>query len=210
MKALRKTGIAVLVIAGVMLTSGYSYGQGVGNLGALPSVFPGDPAVGGWFIGQYPVERDPNGPAWIKNLTNPNGGNIIAQPGQMFTVQESLIISGSLPWSDWHEQILTPGWDWAPPAVLLANGAVAPGLTISHTPGSPTSGGAIDFYFNSLPVGTKVDIRKQLQYLGGATGAPFDGIVRIAEYPTPEPAALGLMLLGSLALWRRRRHATGG
>ena len=85
-----------------------------------------------------------------------------------------------------------------------------PGLTISHTPPGPGTGGTIDFYFNSLPVGTKVDIRKQLQYVGGATGVPFDGIVRIAEFPTPEPGAIGLMALGSLSLWRRRRQAVQG
>ena len=206
MKANKTMAMAVLAAAGVLMTGGFGYAQGVGNVGALPNVFPANPAVGGWIIGQYGVVRDPNGPAWIKNLTNPNGGNIIAQPGQIFTLQESLFIAGTLPWSDWHEQILTPGWDWAPPAVFLANGSVAPGLTISHTPPGPGIGGTIDFYFSSLPPGTKVDIRKQLQYLGGATGAPFDGIVKIAEFPTPEPAAIALLALGSLVVRRRRRR----
>ena len=86
MRARKGIGVAVLAVAGVLMVSGYGYAQGVGNVGALPSVFPGNPAVGGWIIGQYGVVRDPNGPAWIKNLTNPNGGNIIAQPGQTFTL----------------------------------------------------------------------------------------------------------------------------
>lgn len=208
MKAQRIMGTAVLAAIGMLVAAGPIYAQGVGNLPALPNVFPADPDLGGWFIGQYGVVRDPNGGPWIKNLVSPTGGNVIAAPGQTFTLLESLIIAPNLPWSDWHEQILTPGWDWTGPAVLFANGSPAPGLTVVNTPGGPTSGGTIDFYFNSLPVGTKVDIRKQLTYVGGPTGVPFDGVVRIAEYPTPEPATLGLMALGGTALLRRRRGTT--
>ena len=62
MRARKGIGVAVLAVAGILMVSGYGYAQGVGNVGALPSVFPGNPAVGGWVIGQYGVVRDPNGP----------------------------------------------------------------------------------------------------------------------------------------------------
>lgn len=201
-----KRTMAVVCAGAVLLATGLVQAQGVGNLGALPSSILMDPNGTGWFIGTYGVIRDPNGPKWLKNLENHNGGPFVAPPGQTFTVQESLYIEGNLPWMDWHEEILTPGWEWAPPSVLFANGVPAPGLSISYIPGNTTQGGSIHFDFSSLAPGTKVDIRKQLQYVGGADGTAFFGTVQIAEYPTPEPASVGLLALGSLLALRRRRR----
>jgi len=206
MKPRKAIVTASVAVSACVLIATHGYAQGVGNLASLPVVFPADPSNTGWFIGQYGVSLDPNGPPWIKSLVNPNGGPMIVQPGQTFTLQESLFIAPSLPWKDWHEQILTPDWDWASPVAFLANGVPAPNLTISHTPPTGTSGGTLDFNFDPLPVGTKIDIRKQLKYIG-STGKPFDGVVRIAEYPTPEPATLGLLGLGG-AVMLRRRHRT--
>jgi hypothetical protein len=177
--------------------------QGVGNVAALPNSFhQNEPA--GWFIGTYGVIRDPDGPQWIKNLEGPQGGPFTAAPGQSFTLTESLYIEGNLPWMDWHEEILTPGWAWTDPVVFLANGLSAPGLTISPLPSS-----IINFDFDPLYPGTQITIRKQLEYIGGADGTPFVGTLRIAEYPTPEPASAALLGLGALpALWRRRNRSS--
>jgi MYXO-CTERM domain-containing protein len=151
------------------------------------------------------VVRDPNGPKWHKTLVgDPTGAPVIAQPGQIFSLSESLYIEGNLPWMDWHEEILTPGWDWVNPILFLANGVPASGLTVTNTPGSLTQGGTLGFDFDPLYPGTQINIRKQLQYNGPA-GMVFIGHISIDQYPTPEPATAGLLALGALPLLRRRR-----
>lgn len=180
-----------------LAAAGLSFAQGVGNLPALPTNFNASPAINGWSIGPVGVIRDPNGPAWIKTLEGPQGGPFVAAPGTTLNLMESLVIQGNLPWTDWHETILTPGWVWLNPNIL-ANSAVPSGLTINN------AGSTVDFYFDPLYPGTKVDIRKQLHYVGSADGTAFFGTIQIAEFPTPEPASLGLIALGSAAVLRRR------
>ncbi len=183
--------------------------QGVGNLPALPTSFP----INGnsWWVtdpagGPLPVVRDPNGPAWIKKFYDPNGA-IQPTPGQIFPVFEKLLIAPPLDWSDWHEQILTPGWDWGP-VVYMFEGQwqqqPPAGLVVINTPGTPTQGGTLDFYFNPLPPGTQLDIRKYLVYTG-PQGQTFP-YIEIAQYPTPEPASMGLLAAGAALTLRRRRH----
>ncbi len=194
-----------------LVASQVALAQGVGNLGSLPTQFPSPVPVVGWSVDSgnaanpwLPVQINPAGPQWIKTFSGPNGQPFTAVPGQTFTLQELLVIAPPLSWTDWHEQILTPGWDWVQPTVFLANFANPPGLTTVHTPGSMTTGGTLDFYFNPLAPGTLLDIRKTLQY-NGPPGAIFNGTLQIAQYPTPEPASLGLLALGGLAVARRRR-----
>lgn len=200
----RTTGIVTLVAMAVLAVAGSSYAQGVGNAAALPSLFYQGATSGGWSIGPYDVIRDPTGPAWLKELWGPNAAPVIAQPGQTFDLSETLIVGGNLPWLDWHEKIITPGWEWVTPTVFLANGNAPSGLSVAYTPSTATQGGEIDFYFDPLQPGTQVNIRKRLQYIG-VPGTVFTGGILIAEYPTPEPASLALLGLGSLALLRRRR-----
>ncbi|HOW69386.1 MAG TPA: PEP-CTERM sorting domain-containing protein [Phycisphaerae bacterium] len=204
MKSRKAVGIAGLLVVGVLATAGPSLGQGVGNVGALPSLFTQGATSGGWSIGPYDVVRDPTGPAWLKELWGPNAAPVVAQPGQTFSLSETLTVGGKLPWLDWHEKIITPGWEWVAPSVFLANGNPPSGLSVSYTPSTATQGGEIDFYFDPLQPGTQVNIRKQLQYVG-VPGTVFTGGILIAEYPTPEPASLALLGLGGLAFLRRRR-----
>ncbi|MCY2929707.1 MAG: PEP-CTERM sorting domain-containing protein [Planctomycetota bacterium] len=203
-----------IVIVLILLAAPGAFAQGVGNLGSLPNLFPGvGVPVTGWSIDSgnptypwIPVQLDPNGPAWGKILVgdmNIGGGVVYANPGDTFTVQELLEVSPTLPWTDWHESLLSPEWDWIAPTTLLANGLPAPGLTIATTPATLATGGTIDFTFNSLPPGTLVTIQKTLRYTG-LSGVPFASKVIVSEYPTPEPATLSLLALGALAILRRR------
>lgn len=197
--------VAIASLAAIPLVQA----QGVGNLAVLPHTFQQQTPGGGWTIGgaagPIGVVRDPNGPKWIKNLEGPQGGPFVAPPGSIHTVQELLQIEGNLPWLDWHEEIITPGWEWAQPIVFLANGAPPNNLQVSLLPGTPNHGGAVHFDFDPLFAGTQIIIRKQLQYVGGTDGTAFFGTVQIAQYPTPEPASAALLALGSLAVLRRRR-----
>ncbi len=197
----------VLVASLSLVLPQVSFAQGVGNLGSLPTNFA--QVGGGWNVGTpltpIPVVRDPNGPKWVKHFFDPNG-LLPVFPGQTFGVHESLIIAPNLPWSDWHEEILTKDWSWSPTIQISVNGGGPPtNLNIVNIPGSPLQGGILNFYFDSLPVGTQIDIRKQLVYTGTSAGIAIPSI-EVAQYPTPEPTTLGLLAIGSLAALRRRRR----
>jgi hypothetical protein len=210
MKARNRITFVVVASIGVTISQ-MAFAQGVGNLGSLPTQFQSPVPITGWSVDSgnasnpwLPVQINTSGPPWIKTFTGPNGQPFTAVPGQTFTLQELLVIAPPQSWTDWHEHILTPGWDWVQPTLFLANFAAPPGLSTVHTPGNASVGGALDFYFNPLAPGTLLDIRKTLQYVG-QPGATFTGTIQIAEYPTPEPASLGLMTLGGLLIARRRR-----
>jgi hypothetical protein len=182
--------------------AGPAAGQGVGNLSALPTLFPVsppdrfdvfDPATGG----PISVVLDPQGGPWVKGL---DLGPIVAQPGQLFTLHEVLQVGGNLPWTDWHEQFLTPNFTWLAPAGLLVNGAPPVNLVISALPGS-----TIDFtWANAAGPGSIVDITKTFTYTG-PPGTAYQGVIDLAEFPTPEPGTLGLLGLGGLLVGRRRQ-----
>jgi len=115
---------------------------------------------------------------------------------------------GSPPWTDWHEEILTPNWKWG--SVNFS----APGLTGLT---SNVGGNVADFFFDALYPGTVIDIRKEMWYTGtnpqqdlfpSFGGPPQPGAVKIMvlEYPTPEPATMSMLAFGALAVLRRRRR----
>ncbi len=201
------------VVAISLIASQAVLAQGVGNLGSLPTTFPMSAAPGGWNVispaGPIPVVRDPTGPVWGKSFVGPNGGPFV-QPalGPGLPVTEVLQVAGNLPWSDWHEDVIgidvtgqpDPGWVWTNPFILV-NGLPPSNLSIT---GAGTS--SLSFFFDPVPPGSIVQIRKQLVY-NGIPGTAFVGTLAVHEYPTPEPATMGLMGLGSVVLWRRRRRA---
>ncbi len=206
MKTRKMTVVACVALCGGWWMASQARAQGVGNPGSLPSTIYLDPSGTGWNVGPVTVVRDPNGQPWHKHFTDPLGGPIVAPWGSVWPVQETLIIGPNLPWSDWHEEIITPGWSWDVQVSILVNNSVPPaGLSVVNTPGTSTTGGILDFYFNSLPVGTMLTIRKQFVF-DGIPGAVFTGSIDVDEYPTPEPASLGLLALGGVLALRRRRE----
>jgi hypothetical protein len=214
MQAYKNIARVGLVAAAVVLVAATGVlAQGVAPpLGGSATTYP--LTTNGWDIldpsgTPQVVVRDPLGQPWYKDLATTPG--VVVLPGSVFKVHELLTVGGNLSWSDWHEQILTPGWEWLPASNLLANGVPAPGLTVTTTPGTSTLGGSIDYTFGSLAPGTLVDISKAIVYSGTGLPAPtppFFGSIRVAEFPTPEPATLGLLALGGLAVLRRRRAAS--
>ena len=64
----------------------------------------------GWNVGSsttpVPVGFDPAAGSWVKTLT-------IQNMGTPHFVDEWLQVSGTTAWTDWHEEILTPDWNWA-------------------------------------------------------------------------------------------------
>ena len=215
MKAQKSVVTMVLVAASLLFVAGPVAGQGVGNLGSLPTSFQTGTPPNGWTVistaGPIPVVLDPLGPVWGKSFTGPNGSNFLYPPtspsNPALPVTEVLQVAGTIPWTDWHEDVIgidasgaiDLGWTWGANPTILVGGLPAPGLSIT---GAGTS--SLSFFFNSLAPGTVVDIRKDLVYTGPA-GAAFIGTLAIHEYPTPEPASLALLAIGSLLAFRRFR-----
>ena len=206
--------ICAIVLPTAVLTGGAkAWAQGVAPpLGG--SVTTHFLTGGGWDIfddatgGPQEVIRDPNGQPWAKDLTGPGPSppqDLIAMPGDTFTITEHLIIGGALDWADWHEEILDPNWDFVGPIDFLVNGSTASGLSFSTMPSTTTQGGSIWFNFDPVASGALIDVVKSIQYVGGP-GQVFQGTVRMLEYPTPEPASLALLGVSGLALLRVRRR----
>lgn len=206
---------------------------------------PGEPNVTApsWTIGSpndpQPVAFDPGLGSWIKDLTAAQGGTVFADddpnndPGvitgipqpplpTVFAFTEHLVVGPGPAWVDWHEEILTPGWDWDVVTIgsngtgtvvtpkLLANGV--PQDNFTHMPPGAGHGGALWWVFESpLPPGTVIDITKDLVFVG--TNAIIGDevfnqpVVQVAQYPTvPTPSALWfLALLSAAGVCRRRR-----
>ena len=114
-------------------------------------------------------------------------------------------------WIDWHEEILTPGWEWTFGDITDPTdptGASIPGLTVSFGPaGNPPN--VIWFDFDPLVPGTPIDIWKEIHCIDpNSCSSP----IQIAEFPTivPLPAAVWLFgsgLLGLVGISRRRKTA---
>ena len=199
--------IRCLVVVSITLVAAQmALGQGVGNLSSLPTQFDTPIPPTGWNVvdpatgGPIPVVLDPLGPVWGKNFTGPNGGPFsypaLAPP---LPVHELLVVAGTLPWTDWHEDVLDPTWSWANPTILV-NGLPPTNLTTS------LSGGSLSFFFDPISPGSIIDIRKELVY-NGVPGQSFQGTLPIHEYPTPEPASLGALAIGGLLAFRRRARS---
>jgi hypothetical protein len=204
----KRTSQMSLVLTASLLFASSALAQGVGNGGSLPTVFMQNTANNGWNVvdpqGQpIPVQLDPNGPVWSKVFTDPNGGNFF-QPafGPPLPVYEALQVAPTLPWTDWHEDVIHPDWVWTNPSILV-NGVTPGGLTIT---GAGTN--SLSFFFNPVAPGSIVEIFKDLVYTG-VPGTTFIGTLNIHEYPTPEPASAALLgCAGVLLLSRRRRKAS--
>ncbi len=212
MNATRALPTTLCMVSILLAAAGPAWAQGVGNLASLPTQFQTTAPPTGFTIinpagGPIPVERDPLGPVWPKHLTGPNGQPFQAAAFQAFPVQEALLVAGTLPWKDWHAEIVNPNWSWTAPSILV-NGAVPSGLTITNIPGNALEGGSLSFNFDPVAPGSTVIIAQTLLYTGPP--AVFNGTVRVNQYPTPEPASCLLLAAGSvLALGRRHRSAHG-
>jgi hypothetical protein len=177
----------------------------------------------GWLIGPTTVSADPDSGSWLKNLQSP--GSLVGKT-DTFYLLEILKVGSGPAWTDWHEAILTPGWDWgwgkmftlgAQDALTAANPLSALNCWsldsaiqsfLNPIAKGVVSDGKIDFFFDPLEPSTWVFVLKTIQWTGG-DDASLCAPIRIAEHPSavPIPAAVWLLgsgLVGLVALKRRR------
>lgn len=156
-----------------------------------------EPGQGGWTVGDgdgnQDVYYDPDAGPWMKILT-------IGQPaaqGHIFTLTENLHVGngpdGLAPaWTDYHEDILTPGWTWSPngPAGEQWN-FTSPSWSGSWVYAIPSGNTKVDWRFNpSLPFCTDLTITKYLVYNGGVGADPSAPIIIASTRQSPSRVRL--------------------
>lgn len=155
---------------------------------------------------------------------HPTGAPILLDAQQPFPQpideQWDLIPGASQPVWDWHEEILTPGWEWrlrTDASLITRNGQPWPWTPIPMPVPDPTK---IWVEFQPIFPGEMLDIHKYLIWVGTPgnriwgdgfddAGLPVDeGGIIVIEYPTPEPATAALLgLAGAVTLVRSRRRS---
>ena len=196
-------GVALLLMSQVA----WSFTAGPGDGGSAFSLHDYNPAIDGWEVSGT-VSHDPNAGPWLKILN----GTPIGQP--VFFLWETITVGPGDSWTDWHEEILTTGWDWGAFTFDIdpASGEQRPNnFTFQQMPATPSAGGMIWFFFDALAPGTVIDIHKELIWVGGPNlpAIPGGGSIVVAEYPTvPIPGAALLFAPALLVLgWIGRRNS---
>jgi len=195
-------------------------GQGVGPGSPTDTTHQFDTSTGVWWVGgpndpgnmgePYQVSLDPNGPWWRKTLTGspqgPDGG-----PGVLHVHEFIELVPPpglpSIPWTDWHQEIKTPGWAWTGATIYLAGDPQMepiPGLQTMISP----EGESVWFTFDPLVPSSSdpivIEIWKDIEWVGPGPYIPGQPI-EVWNYPTPTPSTIALMGLGGVAAMRRRR-----
>jgi hypothetical protein len=193
-----------LLLANVTFNQSVS-AQGVaGGLVTNHVLQPGAQVIIGNAATPIPIDLDPAGPAWFKNVGDPLG----AAPGvTIVTLTETIQNVGTEAWGDWHEHLF-PAPAGLPPHFWTS----VVGLSVNGNPITFTATGVggqtLDLFNFGQPVmpGDIFTIQKTLQVAG--TANVNGAFLRIAQYPTPhvpEPSTLILAFVGLSVGFRGRR-----
>jgi hypothetical protein len=164
-----------------------------------------DPSDGDGFE-LYTITADPQAAVWIKELLPPEGQTAPFPFDTPLVVAELLHVGPGPAWTDWHEEILTEGWDWL--GGFIQTGTIGVdiediGADVSLSP----DGRTISFDFDPVLPSNDFLVIKFMHCSADNGCAPQS--ILVAEHPTiPEPASLALIGVGLAGLgWVRRRRA---
>ncbi len=185
--------LALLTMCNSTLAQGTATGPITNHI-----VDPGPVVVIGDPVSPIPIDLDPLGQPWIKNISDPNG-NIIS--GGLLDLNETIINVGNEPWFDWHEHILPDATGIVPGVWTFVDMTINGNPITFNAVGLNTPDLWLDTFSQPVFPGDVLNIRKIID----ATPGPALLQMRIAEYPTPEPASAALIGIGSLILMARRK-----
>jgi hypothetical protein len=223
-----------VVAHGQLIISGYNESLDPGP----PISVPFNPTGGGqWFV-QATLLFVPEAPPMIKEFDSPRlptGAPAVldALQPQPILVTEFYTIAGNAgtpfsgkPVTDWHEKILTPGWQWVTPGNPLFPGLFPDGTSLITRDNQPWPSvpldpaidpTAVNVLFPQIDIGHVLDIHKALLWVGTDTQRFWgddqtESIIRVIEHPTPEPSSFVLAVVGlaALAVLRARRQKRTG
>ncbi len=187
-----------------MCSSAFAQGTATGPF-TLHTIDPGPIVLIGDPVNPIPIDLDPNGPPWLKSITDPNF--VVNDPaGELLSMVETIQNVGTEPWLDWHEHIL-PNAVGVTSSTWFSVKLSINGSLIGFTPtGLGTADLWLDNFSQQVLPGDILLIEKEVVVF--PVPAPGTGpILRIQEYPTPEPASAALLGLGSLLVLGRRKGA---
>ena len=198
--------------------------------------------VGSYFLG-IDLNHDPGAGPMIKLFEAPVSDTLdrilldATQPNPQ-PIQEEISILASVPGGpvsvavhDWHEQIMTDGFEWVLPGDERFSGLFPDDTSLITRNGephpwdfspSPAEHGPHELWveFPPIPPGETLDIHKALLWVGTPgnriwgddvldDGTVFDEtVIRVWEYPTvPEPRTSWLLAVGVIAAMALRRNA---
>ena len=182
----------------MMCNTALAQGTATGPI-TFHTVDPGPLVVIGNPANPFPIDLDPVGPPWIKNISDPNG-NI--NNGGTLNLNETIINVGNEPWYDWHEHILPDATGAVPGAWTSVLMTVNGNPVVLNATGLNTPNLTLDNFSQPVLPGDILNIRKTIDVFI----SPVPLQMQIVEYPTPEPASAALLGLGSLAVLRRRKE----
>jgi hypothetical protein len=174
---------------------------------------------------------DPKAPPMTKAFQSPigsTGGPILLDATQPFPfpIWENFFLippgtagaPGSQAVSDWHEEIITPGWEWVLPGdprfpnlfppgqtLITRNGAPWDSFPIPHPDGTDNPS-RVWVKFPPIEPGNILDVHKGLLWVGTLDNRIWgddpttERQILVFEYPTPEPSSVALALLGGMGL----------
>jgi hypothetical protein len=201
-KHLTRTILIPAIAVGLLMFSHSAQAQGTAT-GPITShiVDPGPIVVIGDPASPIPIDLDITGPPWLKNIADPFG-NIIG--GGPLDLNETIINVGNEPWLDWHEHILPDATGIVPGLWVFVDMTINGNPITFNAVGLGTPDLWLDTFSQPVFPGDVLNVRKIID----ATPGPALLQMRIAEYPTPEPASAALIGIGSLLLVARRKASS--